>query len=130
MPQRSPSHQSGENGVGLGLYRYALAPDAKALITKQENTKLGSSVCQDDIEKKKKKPHKTKQTKINFQDKYTASILEASSKSWINRSQQWHNLPATSVGLVIYRLPFEEGRVQEKTKKDKLPPQAAPVLSA
>lgn len=41
--------------------------------------------------------------------------MEASSKSWINRSQQWHNLPVTSVGLVIYRLPFEEGTVQEKS---------------
>lgn len=120
--------EGGKNGVGWGLYHYVLAPNAKALVTKQENTKRGSSVCQADVEKKKK-THKTNQTKINFQDKYTASILEASSKSWINRSQQWHNLPVTSVGLVIYRFPFEEGRVQGKTKL-KLPPHAAPVLSA
>lgn len=97
--------------MGLGLYCYTLAPNPKAIITKQENTKPGSSVCQADIEKKKK----TKPKQKNLQDKYIAPILEASSKSWINRSQQWHNLPVTSVGLVIYRLPFEEGTVQEKS---------------
>lgn len=50
-----------------------------------------------------------------LQDKYRAPTLEASSKGWMNRSQQWHNLPVTSVGLVIYRLPFEEGTVRDKS---------------
>lgn len=54
-----------------------------------------------------------------------APILEASSKSWINCFQQWHNLPGTSVGLVSSQLFFEEGTVQGK--KIQLPPHAAPI---
>lgn len=57
-----------------------------------------------------------------------APILEASSKSWINRCQQWHNLPGTSVGLVSSQLSFEEETVQGK--KIQFPPHAAPILSA
>lgn len=86
-------------------------PTQKLSSEKQGNTKPGSLVCQVDREKKKKQ-----NTKI-FQDKYMAPILEASSKSWINCCQQWHNLPGTSVGLVSSQLSFEEGIVQGKRKK-------------
>lgn len=97
-------------------------PTQKLSSEKQGNTKPGSLVCQVDREKKKKQNIKI------FQDKYMAPILEASSKSWINHCQQWHNLPGTSVGLVSSQLSFEEETVQGK--KIQLPPHAAPILSA
>lgn len=60
-PQSPKGHQvtrargPGDTGWGLGLYRYTLAPNPKAIITKQENTNPGSLVCQVDIEKNEKK---------------------------------------------------------------------------
>lgn len=101
-------------------------PTQKHSSEKQGNTKPGSLVRQADREKKKKQNKPQKSSKINTWPPF----LEASSKSWINRCQQWHNLPGTAVGLVSSQLSFEEETVQGKKKKIELPPHAAPILSA